>query len=103
MAKYNKFIVTFSFSDDDVRDGFIELLEDNNFETEPDQSTFSLDAREKLSVPTLRRIIREWINEIRFFEEDDIIVIYYPDDTGTIIRNMYEYTEQTGSLTLVFE
>lgn len=103
MAKYNKFIVTFSFSDDDVRDSFIELLEDNNFETEPDQSTFSLDAREGLSISAFRRIIREWINVIQVFEEDDVIVIYYSDDTNTIVRSMYEYNEQTGSLTRVFE
>lgn len=103
MAKYNKFIVTFSFSDDDVRASFIELLEDNNFETEPDQSTFSLDAREDLSIFDFRRIIRDWIKEIHFFEEDDIIVIYYSDDASTIVRNMYEYNEQTGSLSRVVD
>lgn len=56
---YYKQILTFTISDDDSRDSFIELLENMGFKNMPDQSTWALPFSSTMTkVDVVNRIVR---------------------------------------------
>lgn len=74
---YYKQILTFTISDDDSRDSFIELLESMSFKNMPDQSTWALpfsSALNKLDVAN--RIIRWSMDEEIIIDKKDFVQIF---------------------------
>jgi hypothetical protein len=68
-------IVTFNFSDDELRDEFIDLLEQCKFNKEDDKSTYALPHKENAREAFLAVSTFHEVNNERF-EFDDFIDYY---------------------------
>lgn len=72
-----KAIVTYSFSDSDVRREFEDFLIEHGLENEPDQTTYALPNAADLSVKSLLSELADIFNDFDF-EPSEHVTVYYP-------------------------
>lgn len=70
-------IITYTISNDSVREDFVNWLEDEGFESQPDQSVTALSFSKRNKVTGIcTEIGRYWRENPDFFEKGDSIVAY---------------------------
>ena len=73
-----KQLITYSFSNDETRESFEEMIEDMGFEKQEDQSTYTLRARSDVSVREMKNEIVNWSECAEsYIDVEDRVDLYY--------------------------
>ena len=73
-----KHLITYSFSNDETRESFEEMIEDMGFEKQEDQSTYTLRTRSDVSVREMKNEIVNWSECAEsYINVEDRVDLYY--------------------------
>lgn len=100
-----KAIITYNFTDDDIRNSFVELLKGLRLINHPDQSTYALKQYTKLTIKTLQECVINWSEE-EHMTKGDSVQIYFAaaniaNDKPTIKLYNLKYYPTNRALRLI--
>lgn len=91
-----KRLITYSFSNDETRDLFVEMIEAMDFMQQPDQSTYAQPRRKPATLAELKTRISTWSSAVELDPSDSVQI--YVMNREEINRIDMKYSSLSNSL-----